>query len=118
MYRIGTAARLSGVDAMTIRNWERRYKVLAVSRGPGGQRVYSMEDIDRLRWLKSQLESGLSASEAHDLLRRHIASGNGFLHAVRVRADAQRMRAEAIATRARVEAWRRERDAAPVGAGR
>lgn len=33
LYRIGTAARLSGLEAATLRNWEQRYGVVATNRG-------------------------------------------------------------------------------------
>jgi DNA-binding transcriptional MerR regulator len=106
VYRIGTAARLSGIDAMTLRNWERRYGVVVAARGPGRQRVYSLEDIDRLRWLRTQVDAGLSASEAHTLLRERLRRGGADFSGPRVREEARQIRARATATRGRSEAAR------------
>jgi DNA-binding transcriptional MerR regulator len=111
IYRIGTAARLSGVHAMTIRNWERRYGVVTAARGQGRQRLYSPTDIDRLRWLREQTESGLSAGEAHALLRDRLTSIAGDGAGAGLRDEARRLRAQAAETRAQVRAARAARGA-------
>ena len=107
VFRIGTAARLSGVDAMTLRNWERRYGVVVPARGPGRQRLYSLEDVDRLRWLRSRTEAGLSAGEAHALLRETLRRGRASFSGSRVREESQRLRSEAADARAAAQALRR-----------
>lgn len=61
-YRIGTLARLTGVTTHAIRIWERRYKALAPSRTPGGARLYSDADVQRLRLIKKLLERGYTIS--------------------------------------------------------
>jgi DNA-binding transcriptional MerR regulator len=104
LYRIGTAARLSGVEIATLRNWERRYGVVVAMRNDGRQRLYSREDIDRLRLIKRWIDHGLSAGEAHALARERTpetALKTQELTGSRVRADARRLRAEVAATRAR-----------------
>lgn len=108
VFRIGTAARLSGVDAMTLRNWERRYGVVVASRGPGRQRLYSLEDVDRLRWLRSRTEAGLSAGEAHALLRDRLRRGRADFSGARVRQESQRLRTQAAGARAASQALRGE----------
>ena len=52
----------------TIRNWEERYAAVVPERSAGGQRLYSREQVDQLRFVASQLERGLSAADAHRLL--------------------------------------------------
>jgi DNA-binding transcriptional MerR regulator len=104
LYRIGTAARLSGVEIATLRNWERRHELVVATRNAGRQRLYSREDIERLRLIKRSIDDGLSAGEAHALARerspqRSLAEQG--LTGSRVRADARRLRAEVAATRAR-----------------
>jgi DNA-binding transcriptional MerR regulator len=107
IYRIGTVARLVGVEVATLRNWEQRYGLVVASRGPGGQRLFSERDIDRLQLVKHLIDGGLSAGEAHVLLRRQPqASEWGYLDRNRVRAEAQRVRAEAASTKVRAAAAR------------
>ncbi|MEM1416134.1 MAG: MerR family transcriptional regulator [Myxococcota bacterium] len=57
-YRIGTVARLTGVDPHTIRAWERRYGAIAPRRTEGGTRLYSEGDVQRLRLLKAVTDAG------------------------------------------------------------
>lgn len=57
-YRIGTLARLTGVTTHAIRIWERRYAALSPSRTPGGARLYTDADVQRLRMIKKLLERG------------------------------------------------------------
>jgi len=50
--RSGTAARLAGLSASTLRVWEHRYGVVSPPKSPSGQRAYSMGDVQRLRLIK------------------------------------------------------------------
>ncbi len=61
-YRIGTLARLTGVTTHAIRIWERRYRALTPSRTPGGARLYTDADVQRLRLVKKLLERGYTIS--------------------------------------------------------
>jgi DNA-binding transcriptional MerR regulator len=104
LYRIGTAARLSGVEIATLRNWERRYGIVVASRNARRQRLYARADIDRLRLIKQWIDRGLSAGEAHALVREgspEKALETQELEGWRVRADARRLRAEVAETHAR-----------------
>lgn len=56
--RSGTAARLAGVPVATLRVWERRYAVVAAPRSPTGQRLYSPQDVQRLRLMRQLTERG------------------------------------------------------------
>ncbi len=65
LYRIQVAARLSGVPVGLIRQWERRYGILAKpDRRAGGYRLYGPEDVDLLRHLRLETERGISIREA------------------------------------------------------
>jgi DNA-binding transcriptional MerR regulator/methylmalonyl-CoA mutase cobalamin-binding subunit len=66
-YRIGTLARLTGVTTHAIRIWERRYKALSPRRTPGGARLYTDEDVHRLRLVKKLLERGYTISAVANL---------------------------------------------------
>ncbi len=50
--RSGTAARLAGLPATTLRVWERRYGVVAAPKTATGQRLYSVSDVRRLALLR------------------------------------------------------------------
>ena len=51
-YPVRTAALRSGVTPHVLRAWERRYRVVTPVRSDGGQRLYSDQDIVRLRLLR------------------------------------------------------------------
>src|SRR4051812_31367962 len=103
LFRIGTAARLSGIEIATLRNWERRYGLVAADRGPRKQPVYSSEDVDRLPELKQLVTAGYPAGEPHRLLRQRLA-GRGDRAADSIRDDARRLRAEVAESHARAAA--------------
>jgi DNA-binding transcriptional MerR regulator len=54
----GTAARLAGVPVSTLRVWERRYGVVAAPKTSTGQRLYTQQDVQRLRLLRQLTEQG------------------------------------------------------------
>lgn len=56
--RSGTAARLAGLPATTLRVWERRYGVIAAPKTATGQREYSQHDVARLRLLRQLTLTG------------------------------------------------------------
>jgi MerR family transcriptional regulator, light-induced transcriptional regulator len=71
--RIGELSKRSGVSPELLRAWERRYGLLEPARTDGGLRLYSAEDVRRVRTMQAHLQSGLSAAEAARLVR----SGQG-----------------------------------------
>lgn len=62
--RIGELSRRTGVSVDVLRVWERRYGVLVPERTPGGQRLYTPADEQRIRHMRALLGDGLSAREA------------------------------------------------------
>ncbi len=100
-YKIGTAARLTGLDVATLRNWEQRYRLVVPRRSDGRQRLYSGSDLDQLSLVKLWVERGYSASEAHALVRESIAGPARPGEPARVRDEARRVRALVAATHAR-----------------
>jgi DNA-binding transcriptional MerR regulator len=79
LYNIGVVTRVTGVPIATLHAWERRYGFPDAARTAGGHRLYSDIDIARLRWVKSQLESGLTVSRAVIAVRALEAEGRLFL---------------------------------------
>jgi MerR family transcriptional regulator, light-induced transcriptional regulator len=53
-----------GFSEHLLRIWDRRYGLLKPARSPGGFRLYSEADADRVRRMQAYLTRGLSAAEA------------------------------------------------------
>jgi DNA-binding transcriptional MerR regulator/methylmalonyl-CoA mutase cobalamin-binding subunit len=64
LLRIGELSRRSGVSPELLRAWERRYRLLHPTRSQGGLRLYSLEDLERVRLMQHHLARGLAAAEA------------------------------------------------------
>src|SRR5829696_10072870 len=62
--RIGELSRRSGVSPELLRAWERRYGLLRPLRSSGGLRLYSSDDVDRVRLMREHMAGGLAAAEA------------------------------------------------------
>jgi MerR family transcriptional regulator, light-induced transcriptional regulator len=69
VYNIKAISHLVGLLPVTLRAWERRYGLLHPSRGGQGYRLYSEYDLRTLRWIKNQIETGMSISRAVDHLK-------------------------------------------------
>jgi len=68
-YVISVAARMLGVHAQTLRYYERAGMV-EPSRSQGNRRLYSMEDIDRLRRIKTLIDDlGVNLAGVEVILR-------------------------------------------------
>jgi DNA-binding transcriptional MerR regulator len=74
VYSIGAVSKLLGVPAQTLRTWQERYGVVIPERSPGGHRLYSREQLERLRFVADQVAAGLSPADAHRLLRKQLAA--------------------------------------------
>ena len=75
VYSIGAVARMLDVPASTLRAWEERYGVITPERSEGSQRLYSRSQVEQLRFVQQQMESGMSAADAHRLLARDLEGG-------------------------------------------
>ena len=62
--RIGEFSRRVGLSPEVLRAWERRYGLLQPVRTPGGFRLYSGRDVERVERMQLGLDAGLSAAEA------------------------------------------------------
>src|SRR5574337_591520 len=86
-YNLKVVLKETGIAADTLRAWERRYGLPMPQRTEGGHRLYSQRDIEIIRWLMKQQESGLSISRAVDMYNEQLASGTDPLAKSRVTAD-------------------------------
>ena len=92
LMRSGTAARLAGLSASTLRIWEHRYGVVGPPKTASGQRTYSMQDIERLRLIKQLTVEGyaigtiahLDANALGDLSSKSHAASAGLQRVVLV----------------------------------
>lgn len=78
VYSIGAVARMLGIPAATIRNWEERYGTIVPERSPGGQRLYSRDEMEQLRFIAAEVSRGLSAADAHRLLADRSEGGQSL----------------------------------------
>src|SRR5689334_3797893 len=74
LLRIGELSRRSGTSPELLRAWERRYQLLRPARSQGGLRLYSIEDLERVRVMRQHLARGLAAAEAAALATEQPAS--------------------------------------------
>ena len=75
-YKIGTLAKLTGVGVAAIRNWERRFQLLAPERTEGGHRLYTEADRKMLERIRSMLDAGRSIGEIATLAQSAVADGS------------------------------------------
>jgi DNA-binding transcriptional MerR regulator len=68
LYGIGTVAKMVGVAQQTLRTWEDRYGQVMPERTPGGQRLYSRDQVDQLLFVVEAMARGLQPADAHRLL--------------------------------------------------
>jgi len=76
IYSIGAVARMLDIPASTLRAWEDRYSLITPTRSEGAQRLYSRGQVEWLRFVKTKIESGLSAADAHRLLSEQVRAGS------------------------------------------
>lgn len=74
-FNIHAVSQKTGILTVTLRAWERRYKVLVPKRAGNGYRLYSERDIAILIWLKNQVDSGISISTAAGDFLKKIHAG-------------------------------------------
>ena len=93
--RIGELSRRTGVSVDLLRAWEKRYGLLDPERSDGGFRLYSDEDVARVRSMQAHLADGLAAAEAS---RRALENDRGEATAGDLVAQSTRELAEALAS--------------------
>ncbi len=69
-YSIGEFASLCGINATTLRAWQRRYGLLKPMRTEGGHRQYSDEDVQQALKILDWVKKGVPVSQVKPLLSR------------------------------------------------
>lgn len=65
---IRTVSMLTGVNAVTLRAWERRYGLITPQRTAKGHRLYTQGDVERINRIVLLLNQGISVSQVRPLL--------------------------------------------------
>lgn len=71
-YSIKMAAQMSGISPYVIRAWEKRYEVVSPQRSEGNQRLYSEQDVNRLKLLATGIQSGRRIGELVKLTQTEL----------------------------------------------
>lgn len=72
-YRVGMVSKLTGLTTHTLRTWERRYRAVVPGRTDAGGRLYSDDDVRRLRLLRDLVETGHAIGTVASLSDRELA---------------------------------------------
>ncbi|WMP17812.1 MerR family transcriptional regulator [Thiothrix lacustris] len=68
LFPIGTVSEQTGVNTVTLRAWERRYGLLKPRRTPKGHRLYSQQDVERVKQVLVLLDQGIPVSRVRDVI--------------------------------------------------
>lgn len=80
LFPIREVARITGINPVTLRAWERRYGLIQPTRTESGHRLYSQADIDDVRSILGWIERGVAVSKVGKILAK--------THDVRLQASA------------------------------
>ncbi|AZV25345.1 helix-turn-helix-type transcriptional regulator [Pseudomonas syringae] len=70
LFPIREVARMTGVNPVTLRAWERRYGLIQPTRTESGHRLYSMTDIERVRSIVDWIDRGVAVSKIGRILAK------------------------------------------------
>lgn len=68
VYNMKAVEQQTGISAATLRAWERRYALVEPKRTASGYRLYSDHDVALLRWVRVQMDEGLTISRVVAML--------------------------------------------------
>ena len=74
LFPIREVARLTGINPVTLRAWERRYGLIQPTRTESGHRLYSMRDVEAVREILGWIERGVAVSKVGKILARDRAA--------------------------------------------
>lgn len=73
LFPIREVSRLTGVNPVTLRAWERRYGLIQPTRTDSGHRLYSQADIEAVRSILAWIERGVAVSKVGKILAKSHA---------------------------------------------
>lgn len=71
-FKIGAVSRITQIPVDTLRAWERRYQVVSPQRTGAAARLYSSDDVERLKLIKRLVGSGHAISSIANLSRAEL----------------------------------------------
>jgi len=78
LYTIGTVSKLTGVGAITLRAWERRYGLIEPVRKDSGHRLYTRRHIDQINRITALTQQGMRISQVRpEMLESEAPGGDG-----------------------------------------
>lgn len=96
LFPIREVSRLTGINPVTLRAWERRYGLIQPTRTESGHRLYSARDIETVRQILAWVERGVAVSKVGTLLARAATTPLAEIAGQGLRAQWQGPLAEAI----------------------
>jgi DNA-binding transcriptional MerR regulator len=82
IYNLKAVINEVGLSASTLRAWELRYGLPKPQRTAGGHRLYSMQDIEMLKWLVERQKEGIIISQAVEMWKvRDLGEQNTSIRA-------------------------------------
>ena len=70
LFPLREVSRLTGVNPVTLRAWERRYGLIQPTRTESGHRLYSMTEIERVRSIVDWIDRGVAVSKVGKILAK------------------------------------------------
>src|SRR5476651_937226 len=70
LFPIREVSRMTGINPVTLRAWERRYGLIQPTRTESGHRLYSMADIERVRSILGWIERGVALNKVGKILAK------------------------------------------------
>lgn len=74
LFPIREVARLTGINPVTLRAWERRYGLIQPTRTESGHRLYSMHDVEAVREILGWIERGVAVSKVGKIMAKNRAA--------------------------------------------
>jgi DNA-binding transcriptional MerR regulator len=78
LFNIGVVSRMTDIGEAALRVWERRYDFPKSARTAGGHRLYSQQEILRLKWVKMRVDEGMQVSKAIQALNYFEREGGSL----------------------------------------
>jgi DNA-binding transcriptional MerR regulator len=75
LYSISAVGNMVGLPVATLRTWEDRYALVVPDRNASGHRLYSRDQVEQLRFIRTRMAQGLGAADAHRLLAEQLGAG-------------------------------------------
>jgi DNA-binding transcriptional MerR regulator/methylmalonyl-CoA mutase cobalamin-binding subunit len=75
LYTIGTVSKLTGVGAITLRAWERRYGLIRPVRKKSGHRLYTRQHIDQINRITALTQQGVRISQIRPEMLESAVAG-------------------------------------------